>query len=853
MLVAGGLLVAGVAMSLLNAPKPNFADMLDQAEHKLKDEHVAEALEQLNKEIAPYVAAEDLPRELVQRFHVLRARAVYIGEAKNDHSQANGNEGHAAPAEDRLGAPAHAEAGGGAGHGASAPAHAASAGHGKATDPGAANAEQIVSEYLQAERAGMTLAPEDVWFLADTYIRQGEFDRAMARRASLPEDEGERKSRIIRRIVDRKLSDRRTDYETTLELISEYLSDPMLEDADRAWALSRQGELLMRQGFVDRAITILVQGMIRFRDVDPELLGELHFVLGRAYVDAGAMQDAYTQLTQAEQILSEGDPRRAEVLVMLARLEGARGESETSGQAEAVRLYEQVLREFETTPSALPALMGLGEAAASRLELDQALEHYHRLIELLKKGRSHHEVTSDDVAHGLLAHARERYEAGDVAAALQYAWVAESVPGTSVEKAEVDLMVARCRRAQADTMLKDLDQAESAQGRIVSLAQLDPATREEARRYFIEAGKAFREHADAVSLKDNAAFGDSLWLAADSYDRAGDQESAIPLFNQFLKGFSGDPRLAEASFRLAQAYQAKGDYDMAARYYQGIIRAASGDALDPGAAAYGDLSLVPLAQTFLMDGNPTNDDQAEQLLEQVIDGKIGGPETAQYRSALMELATRKLSRQDYPRAIELLEEALVRADQTPDSDRVRYDLADAHRRAATTVRTQLAEALPDHQRQTLTRSLSSHLRRSMELFEQTRVSLATRDERRLGELERLRGRNAGFFAADCAYELGDYQTAIQLYEAARERHPTDPASLVSMVQVVNAYLKLGDTRRAQVANERARRFYESLPAETWADPNLPMSQEHWKAWLDANSTLMQTASAEGGGEEGGTR
>lgn len=107
MLVAGGLLVAGVAMSLLNAPKPNFADMLDQAEHKLKDEHVAEALEQLNKEIAPYVAAEDLPRELVQRFHVLRARAVYIGEAKNDHSQANGNEGHAAPAEDRLGAPAH--------------------------------------------------------------------------------------------------------------------------------------------------------------------------------------------------------------------------------------------------------------------------------------------------------------------------------------------------------------------------------------------------------------------------------------------------------------------------------------------------------------------------------------------------------------------------------------------------------------------------------------------------------------------------------------------------------------------------------------------------------------------------
>ena len=43
----------------------------------------------------------------------------------------------------------------------------------------------------------------------------------------------------------------------------------------------------------------------------------------------------------------------------------------------------------------------------------------------------------------------------------------------------------------------------------------------------------------------------------------------------------------------------------------------------------------------------------------------------------------------------------------------------------------------------------------------------------------------------------------------------------------NAYLEQGQTALARTANDRARRFYESLPATVWDDPDLPMTNAAW--------------------------
>ena len=112
--------------------------------------------------------------------------------------------------------------------------------------------------------------------------------------------------------------------------------------------------------------------------------------------------------------------------------------------------------------------------------------------------------------------------------------------------------------------------------------------------------------------------------------------------------------------------------------------------------------------------------------------------------------------------------------------------------------------------------------------------------------ERLKLRNAHFYIADCAYDLGDYEAALKLYDRARQRYPRDAASLVAMVQIVNTHMAMGDLRRARTANERARRFFASVPDSAWDDPTLPMDREAWERWLDASAALYSVA--DGGGE-----
>jgi hypothetical protein len=59
------------------------------------------------------------------------------------------------------------------------------------------------------------------------------------------------------------------------------------------------------------------------------------------------------------------------------------------------------------------------------------------------------------------------------------------------------------------------------------------------------------------------------------------------------------------------------------------------------------------------------------------------------------------------------------------------------------------------------------------------------------------------------------------------------------VQVVSCYLAQGDVHKAAMANQRAQRFYDSIPASAWEDPNLPMSKDDWKLWLNAKEELRR--------------
>ena len=99
------------------------------------------------------------------------------------------------------------------------------------------------------------------------------------------------------------------------------------------------------------------------------------------------------------------------------------------------------------------------------------------------------------------------------------------------------------------------------------------------------------------------------------------------------------------------------------------------------------------------------------------------------------------------------------------------------------------------------------------------------------DLGRLYERLAHFYRADCAFDLGDFDAAIALYEAAGARYQDDPATLSASVQIVNAHLAAGRPDEAKRANERARWLLGRIPAEAFGDGRVTLSRDRWQGWL----------------------
>ncbi|MDX2146086.1 MAG: tetratricopeptide repeat protein [Planctomycetota bacterium] len=460
----------------------------------------------------------------------------------------------------------------------------------------------------------------------------------------------------------------------------------------------------------------------------------------------------------------------------------------------------------------------------------------------------------EEVERSLLSRYRERFDSSDIERARSLTDLGLRLRGMQDASDELLLAAATVRRRAADDLLQVATGGTAPPDPldvVAWLADLDPSTQRQARSLYQEAGVYYREHARRMLLTDANEYGASLWMGADSFDRAGDSEAAIDALNEFATGFPDDPRRFEASFRLARATQALGDFASAAKFYQEVIDARDESSGNASAGPVADRSFVPLAQVLLVDANPENDTRAVELLRRVVRGEVVGPETELFSQALVLLGDSAVSDGRIDEAIQSYEEALARSGTDRTVRGVPFKLAEAYRARAAMDAERLETAMADAERRTLSLERAQRLRRAMELYEQTRAELQAKDARRRSGLEELRLRNSSFYLGDCAMDLGDYDAAIEFYQAARERYPTDPSSLVALTQIVNAHLRQGDRKKAATAHTRAKRFFESLPDSVWSDPNLPMSKEVWKRWLDASFELegdkeSQVASGEAG-------
>lgn len=780
--VGAAALVGAATWAFMTAPKPDATNEFDEARHLVEIGKYGEALDVLNVKIRPEMATDHLTPEQRREFHVLRARSLFLGQREMGINRPENN-------------------------------------------------EAIRGEYETAEKLHEQLTPDDVHYLAQTLLALGDIDGAVTRAQSLPEPMTPQRIELLKQMIEADLAHEPPRYTRAIDLITQLSGEPRLAVNDRLWALTRQAEVLVATGFANDAITKLVRTLPRLDDVPPEAMGSALVTLAKAYMSEHELVEAGKQLDRAQAMVGAEHPLTPEITLLRAEIDHHEGSLTRAREG-----YVEVLERYAFAEGRLRALLGLAEAQAQIHNTsgtgapEASIERYTELVDALVAGEHDHEATPQRVSESLLSRFQEQYDRGDFATSLRFAQLAQKL-WKDDPPAEVLHAIADGSIHQANVLLSD-----AATGGVLSLAEADPATQREAKARLLDAGEAFRRHASKVVLTDNVAYGESLWAAADAFDRAGDLELCVATFQQFATEFPADTRRPEAVFRLAQAYRARGDLELAAKLYQELVDLRG---VPDGSGPYADLSFVPLAQTLLHDADPANDTRGEELLNRVLSGEITGPDTPIFRDALKELGEHHARQKRYPQAIERLEQYLALApSEAPDvgTAGVRFRLAECCRLSAAELAETLKTGMPDREQRELELRRAERLRRGLELFEQVKHVLDAQPRR--SAVQDLTVRNAYFFAADCAFDLRDFDGSIRLYDAARERYPKDPASLVAMTQVVSALLAKGERAKAAIANQRARRFLESLPEAVWDDPALPMGRADWERWLDAQDDLL---------------
>ena len=783
LVLGAGLIALGLYTFSNHVPADDFDGALGQVESLLGNGKTADAAQILRDRIEP-----SLPRateEQTARFHALMADRHYL----DAHSQAADEQAWL----------------------------------------------QVAEHYASSAEHSATLSAERLERWAIALVELGDLDGARARHAAMKAqamasggDKGSarRCASVLRRIVTASVCDRAgTSVQAAMSLLSEYRADPMLTATDEAWAAARQAELRLLDGraqeAVDRLLIDIRRVEQRAHDSGSAEFAELLLLLGRAQHELGSDDDAQFALDLALQQMEPGASLRGEAIELLGRVALSRGEAEP-----ALEHFDSVVRDYVGTPAHLSALLGRAEVRGMMGEHEQSLEDFHTLRELLGStlGKTSPEPMRDRLAVALTDRHDAALATGNLDLALRYLQLAERCyPGASAPIEIVHRMATTSRQRADDLAAAAL----KGQG---EAHHDDSSNAGNALALYRQAGDNFVRHARAVAADagQDSAWADSLWLAADSYERANWPELALEHFREYLAASPrNDPRRAEAMFRMAQAHHAMTELDRAVEFYERVIQE---NPRSPFAAE----SHVPLARCYVaLNRRP----EAEQQLRQVLDGQqLLTPDASGYREAQFQLGAIYFQGGEYVRAIETLDAAITASPDDARADEARLQLAECYLKHALSLNEQLAA--PDigmTQRSELQRLQEEQLSLALDLY---RVAIQSLEHRRgaLDPLARDALRGAYLARADCAFQLGQfdrgsYEMAADLYDQAARRYSDQSMSLTALVQMVNCFHALDDPERARAAQLRAQARLEQLPDHAFDAPDALLDRQAWERWL----------------------
>ncbi len=696
--------------------------------------------------------------------------------------------------------------------------------------------ELAINRYQQALELGQAFDTEHRKRWALTLVALGRDGEALTQLDAMDVAAVDARCQVVRQMLERRLQHPATTPADVAPLLDRYFElarqdpDPKRQRDARRWGVQLRVDLLLDANEPQQAIDFLQPQYARFTDQSGDRdLAPLMVSFARAYALLQRYREADRWYRLAQDRLNPDDPLNGRILVGLAQIALA----ETGDVRQALDFYSNAETRYPATDSYFDALLGHADCEARLGSHLQAIDYLGRCVQELLQSPRRSAARQDALVNVVRANYEITFGQDNYELALSY----------------LSTLMPLYGRALPTSVLADLGMthqkiAGSHEQQARELSSHKPTDREAGKQaveavrlHFKDAvihyGKAadyFRAHAERVTVTDNAAHGESLWSAANLYEKAQLWPDAIAAFADFVRGRPDDPRYLMAKQHLGLAYLADQQIEPARALFEELIN-------NNAKSAAAHLSHVPYARCFLIQGEY---DRAQQVLEYVVTDHPGiTPESVTYRDALIELGKLYCQREQYERGIEKLEEAIDEK-RYGDSDQgptLRARLADAYRQSAETLNSALKDPMPQTRRVALEQERNRRLERAKVLYTQVISALESRPFDLLTPLEVTFYRNAFFYRADCAYDMGHWEQARSLYDLAAKRWEDHPASLVALVQIVNAYCEEGAIREARVANDRARFQLKRIPDEAFNDPSLPMNRQHWEDWLRWTSEL----------------
>jgi len=680
--------------------------------------------------------------------------------------------------------------------------------------------ELVLYTYGRSRELGQLFDAMHLQRWAATLVALGRDDDALAMIEKLRDQPAAHRYMVVRRIIESKRASPDTPSDVLRGLLirfQEELRDETVATKRRPqeiWAVGLTAQLLNEADYPDEAIDYLGRKILRFKaDGGDTGIAPLLVQLARAYHRIGRNEESRHWFEQAREELDRTDDLNSEVLVGLAQVAMAQ-----SGDAQqALELFSAAQTQYPSTPAYVDALVGRADSEAHLGAHRQSIEHFSMAVADIADQPQQYASKRDWVTSIVRSHYNLNMDQKRYARALDFLSIVrpmypQDLPATVLDEfAHTHELLAEQRRSQ--TTADDEQRARN---------------NRDAAIHFELAGDYFHRHARKVTITDDEAHGDSLWKAAHNYDSAQLWDKSIKVYLEFVMHRDDDPRQLDALNRLGMAMLADEKYTQAIEHLKALIERHPNS---PAARA----SFVPLARGYIA----TNEEElAERLLKSVItDHPAITPESLDYREALIELGRLHYNQSKFEKAISVLDMAVQRYGDTPSGPAVKFRLGDSYRQSVEALDRSLEQPMPQTRKQAMQQQRLTRLRQAQALFDDVIRDYEALSQASLSQLDEVFLRNAYFYRADCSYDQQRYQTAITLYDLAAKRYEDHPASLVALIQQVNAHSELGQHQAARVANDRARYQLRRIPDEAFDDPSLPMSRAHWEDWLKWTSEL----------------